>query len=515
MFMKKQIAGQTSATRAGAYAVMLVVAVLSAGSASSQTFQRLQVGDLWDANHGYESPIGLQGMFLVWPGGSETASSLYEGGFRTNSTGAMFRLMFKDYLSVIKDSLGNVVDTRTIPFYHPSYAAKTPTEAYRPTTVKWVRTYRTPTVVTYEDGSVHQNTVDRPGPTLIEKATLPSDEMVEYTEFFSDGFYVKQYYYAWANRFHDDYVIRVVDFVNNGNLDDNVFTSEMTPKALTRLYLDLYVNNLSPNNKGEGFYSYEASGNWDNWHDYRGDTQGDTLRFMYACDGDDPNVPGDDQGDPYPSQFATPDYDVQGLYSPGEFISAMYAGYGVLYADQSATVRQNDPAQPFVYGYDNFSNAGAWREELRWVNVYNSGTRAFKHPDYSAQVPKGSGSMLDVLRPVRPAGEWPLAPGFCACRQRSERGAMQDDGVEVPGAADYEGREGRLRDGRTRLADSVDRPCAVELHRVPVKEQSHAERAASADEPADYEQHSGDPAPMGCFEIGGRGAIQHLQEGRQ
>jgi hypothetical protein len=367
----------------------LLAAGFLAPSLFAQTFQRIQVGDLWETTDGLESPLGLQGRYLVWPGGAETGGSLYEGGFRTNSTGARFRLMLKDYLYEVKDTNGNVIDTRTVPFYHPSYALKTPTEGYRPTEVKWVRTYRTPTVVTYEDGSVHQNTVEKPSQLLIEKATLLSDEMIEYTEFFSDGFYVKQYYYAWANPFHDDYIIRVVDFVNNGNKDDNVFTSEMTPKDLHRLYFDLYVNNLSPNNKGEGYYSFQATGTWDNWHDYHGDTQSDSLRFMYAFDGDDPAIPGDDMGDPYPPQFASTVYDQSSLYTAGEFVSAMYAGYGVLYADQSTTNRVNDFSQPFGYGYDNFSLAPGWREEQRWVNVFNSGARAFKHPDLSGATPKG------------------------------------------------------------------------------------------------------------------------------
>jgi hypothetical protein len=367
----------------------LVAAGLFAPPLLAQTFQRIQVGDLWETTDGLESPLGLQGRYLVWPGGAETGSSLYEGGFRTNSTGARFRLMCKDYLYEVKDTNGNVIDTRTVPFYHPSYALKTPTEAYRPTEVKWVRTYRTPTVVTYEDGSIHQNTVEKPSQLLIEKPTLISDEMIEYTEFFSDGFYVKQYYYAWANPFHDDYIIRVVDIVNNGNQDDNVFTSEMTPKALHRLYFDLYVNNLSPNNKGEGYYSFQATGTWDNWHNYHGDTQADSLRFMYAYDGDDPAIPGDDMGDPYPPQFATTIYDQSSLYSAGEFVSAMYAGYGVLYADQSTTNRVNDFSQPFGYGYDNFSLSPGWREEQRWVNVFNSGVGGFKHPDVTGGTPKG------------------------------------------------------------------------------------------------------------------------------
>ena len=367
---------------------MALPAVLAVNSAPAQTFQRILVGDLWETTDGLESPLGLQGRYLVWPGGGETGSSLFEGGFRTNSTGARFRLMFKDYVYEVKDSLGHVITTQTLPYYHPSFALKNPTTAYQPTEVKWVRTYRTPTTVTFEDGSVHQNVVETPGALLIEKASLISDEMIERTEFYSDGFYVKQYYYAWANPFHDDYVIRVVDIINNGNLDDNVFTSEMTPKNLQRLYFDFYVNNLSPNNKGEGYYSYQATGTWDNWHDYHGDTATDSLRFMYAFDGDDPAVPGDDMGDPYPPQFATTNYDPYGLYSAGEFVSAMYAGYGVLYLDQSATVKQNDFTQPFAFGYDNFSLAPGWREEQRWVNTFNSGARNFKHPDYSGPTPK-------------------------------------------------------------------------------------------------------------------------------
>jgi hypothetical protein len=370
-------------------AVAVLLAAMPGPPAVAQTFQRIQVGDLWETTDGLESPQGLNGRYLVWPGGGETGGSLYEGGFRTNSSGARFRLMFKDYTYEVKDTLGRVIETRTIPFYHPAYALKTPTTAYRPTEVKWVRTYRTPTTVIYEDGSVHQNVVEKPGPLLIEKATLISDEMIEYTEFFSDGFYVKQYYYAWANPYHDDYIIRVVDIINNGNLDDIVFTSEMTPKNLQRLYFDFFVNNLTPNNKGEGYYSYEATGTWDNWHNYHGDTETDSLRFMYAFDGDDPNIPGDDAGDAYPSQFATPDFDATGLYTAGEFISSMYAGYGLLWLDKSAAEKQNDFTQPFTFGYDSYTLAPGWREELRWVNTFNSGVRNFEHPDFGGPTPKG------------------------------------------------------------------------------------------------------------------------------
>jgi hypothetical protein len=372
----------------GAFIIVCLCLSLMQTTGYSQNVARIQIGDLWESPDGLESAIGLQGLYMVWPGGHEKGSSLYEGGFRTNSTGARLRLLFKDYEVEEKDSNGVVINTRIVPYYHPSYALKTKTEGYRPTQVKTMRTMRSTTSVVYEDGSVHQNQVDKQGPYLIEKSSLVSDEVIDYTEYFYDGFYVKQSYYAWANPYHDDYIIRVVDIVNNGNQDDNIFTSEITPKDLKKLYFDLYVNNFSPNNKGEGYYSFQATGTWDNWHDYYGDTQGDSLRFMYAFDGDDPNVPGDDQGDAYPSQFADAVYDPFAIYQAGEFVSAMYAGYGVLYTATSATNTQNDYQQPFSFGYDSFTAAPGWREELRWTNVYNNGVRNFKHPDYSKSVPK-------------------------------------------------------------------------------------------------------------------------------
>ena len=61
--------------------------------------------------------------------------------------------MFKDFRVETRDSLGNLVDVRVVPYYHPSYALKTPTQAYRPAELKYVRSYRGPTTVTYEDGT--------------------------------------------------------------------------------------------------------------------------------------------------------------------------------------------------------------------------------------------------------------------------------------------------------------------------------------------------------------------------
>jgi hypothetical protein len=353
---------------------------------------RLTVGDLWETYDGLESPLGLQGLYMVWPGGQEQGNSLYEGGFRTNSTGAKFRLMFRDWETIAYDSNQVPIDTNIVENYHPSYALKEPNVAYLPRVDKWMRTYKGPTTVITQDGVVHQNLVEQQSRNVIVWDGLISDEMVEYTEFYAHGFIVKSKYYAWANPFHDDYVIRVVEILNNGNTDDDEYLVDPDdqPIDLHNLYIDYFVNNLTPNNKGEGYYSWDATGTWDNWHDYYGDQPGDSLRYMFAFDGDDPSVPGDDQGDPFPPQFADDgSLNYKYLYEAGEFVSAMAAGYGVLYVSSNDRPRApNDPSQPFTYNYGDFTNAGGWREGHRWQNIYNAGETAFNHPDYNQAVPK-------------------------------------------------------------------------------------------------------------------------------
>jgi len=353
---------------------------------------RLTVGDLWETYDGLESPLGLQGLYLVWPGGQEQGNSLYEGGFRTNSTGAKFRLMFRDWQTIVYDSTDNPIDTILYENYHPSYALKEPNVAYIPRIDKWMRTYRAPTTVITQDGVIHQNLVEQQSRNVIVWDGLIADEMVEYTEFYAHGFFVKSKYYAWANSFHNDYIIRVVEIVNNGNTDDDEYLVEPDdePKELQNLFIDYYVNNLSPNNKGEGFYSWDATGTWDNWHDYYGDSPGDSLRYMYAFDGDDPTVPGDDRGDPFPQQFADDgSLNYKNLYEAGEFVSSMFAGYGVLYVAATPQARApNDPDQPYTYNFGDFTNASGWRQANRWDNIFNAGEPSFAHPDYSQTVPK-------------------------------------------------------------------------------------------------------------------------------
>ncbi len=358
--------------------------------AMSQTTNQMQIGTLWETPGGLEAAVGLQGQYLVWPGGYDQGSSPYAGGIRTNSSGALLRFVFQNFVQQIKDSAGQVVETDTLPFYEPGYAAKSLTQAYQPTSVMYVKAYQTPTTVIYEDGTSHKNTVLPQSRTLIVTPSLISDEMIQYTEYYSNGFYVLSKYYEWANQYHDDYVIRVVDIVNNGNTDDNISTSEIPPVDLPHMYFDYYVNNLTPNAKGEGEYSFPADGTWDNWHDYYGDSQNDSLRFMYAFDGDDPQVPGDDQGDPFPSQFVDDQvYNPDNLYSAGEFLSSMYAGYGMIHCDSSTAIHQDALGQPFTYGYGDYTKAPGWDNAVRWAYIYNAGARSFEHPNYSGSVPLG------------------------------------------------------------------------------------------------------------------------------
>jgi hypothetical protein len=431
--------------------------------------RRLTIGDLWESTDGLASPQGLYGLYMIWPGGHEQAGSLYEGGFRSNSSGAMLRPMFREWETVVYDTSLNPIDTLISENYHPSYALKEEGVAWQPRTKKSMRAYRAPTTVITQDGVVHLNLVEEQSRYLIHDKLLISDEMLEYTQFYAHGFFITSKYYAWANQYHDDYVIRVVEIVNNGNTDDDEWIEspdeELLNNDLENLYLDYYVNNLSPNVKGEGYFSWDATGTWDNWHDYYGDQPGDSLRYMFASDGDDATVPGDDRGDPFPEHFAddgTLNY--RNLYEAGEFVSSMYAGYGVLYVARQTIPwnhRRWAPGtmdQPYTYNYGDFSTAASWRLADRWDNVFNGGESHFGHPDYNEDVPKNQESVWMGLGPFDIPNGQKLVMAFVHAVNGLSVDANRNIGrAWLNGEISKEVKDGFLGSGRDSLAQTIAR----------------------------------------------------------
>jgi hypothetical protein len=332
----------------------------------------LEVGRLWETLGGSRHPSGYREKWLRWPGGHEDTQRV-PGGMRTNSTGAYLWILIKDYRDFFDEQFA---------FYEPSPPVDCVILPDYDVT-KTVRSHRTPTTVIDAAGNRQANIVEDLGYNFRENENIISDEkIVEYT-FNSNGMIVKSTYYAWANPYHKDYIIRVVKIYNTGNTDCDPSDLEEDAKRIDDIYVGYYSMILHPNGKGDGQASYEDTGTLDGYIDYYGADPGDSLRVIYGFDGDDPKVPGDDRGDPFPQQRDNDDnYDPKDLYSAGELVSAMYCGYGVLYANKSSKDHSNDFSQPYSTGWGDWSTAAGWLKEDKYIYIFANGKeKHMPHPD--------------------------------------------------------------------------------------------------------------------------------------
>lgn len=323
----------------------------------------LQVGTLWEMLGYSRHPSGYSEKWLRWPGGHEDTPRV-PGGMRTCSTGPQLVILIKDYVDFYDDEFA---------FYEPSG----PVDClifpdYEVT--KYVRSHITPTTVVDPAGNQQSNIVEQLGYNLQEDPDILSDEKIIEYNFFSNGMIEKSTYYAWANQYHDDYIIRVVTLYNTGNTDCDPTTIEEDAKGIDNIYVGYFSMILHPCGKGDGQASYDDTGTLDGYIDFYGNEPGDSLRIMYGFDGDDPEVPGDDRGDPFPERYNDDDsHDPKDLYSAGELISAMYAGYGLLHADTSPDDPTDDISQPFSSGRGDWSTAAGWLREDKYIYIFNNG----------------------------------------------------------------------------------------------------------------------------------------------
>ncbi|HYE58825.1 MAG TPA: fibronectin type III domain-containing protein [Rhodothermales bacterium] len=340
---------------------------LSAGAAQAQP-NVLELGTLWETiNEGGNLVSSYaNGGFLRWPGGFDDRSGS-PGGFRANTAGPRLRFLLKDYLD------WNDEET---PFYEPSTPEGClPPPAYR--TIKYVRTPRTPTVVVDAAGEEHASTVETVGPTIVVAPNLIADEMVQQWTFYTNGLIARSRYYAWANPAHDDYVIREVTLFNTGNANCDPTREEESAVPMDELYIGYFSAIIHPNARGDAAASFADRGYLDGYIDYVGAGAGDSVRVLFGFDGDDPDTPGNDRGDPFPERFANdPVQNPKDLYAAGELVSAMYAGYGLLHADRAPRDRRDDPAQPFTTGSAEFATAAGWRKEENFRNLFAGGQRS-------------------------------------------------------------------------------------------------------------------------------------------
>ncbi|MBD3386487.1 hypothetical protein GF407_16385 [candidate division KSB1 bacterium] len=340
--------------------------------------EMLEVGRLWETLGGSRHPSGFREKYLRWPGGHEDNPRV-KSGWRTNSSGVYFEVLIKDYRDYFDDEYAfyqphEPIDCIILPDYEVT---------------KYVRAHKTGVTVVDPAGNEQSTVVDELDYNFRLQTDILADEQIVKWGFSSAGIITKSTWYAWANPNHKDYVIRVVKLYNTGNTDcDPDDPEEEEAKRIRNIFVGYYSMILHPCGKGDGNVSYDDTGTLDGYIDYYGDEPEDTLRVMYGYDGDDPEVPGDDRGDPFPERFDDDDsQDPKDLYDAGELISAAYAGYGILHAPETGEETINGFSQPFTTGRGDWSTAAGWLKEDKYIYIFNNGEKKQMPPADESQQP--------------------------------------------------------------------------------------------------------------------------------
>ena len=138
------------------------------------------------------------------------------------------------------------------------------------------------------------------GPIITDLGTIDpskcigtSDQSMTVTNDYANGIEIQRKILGWSQQFHDNYVLVDMTFTNKSD------------KPVTGMYVsiqDQTAYNLRADGRNPSVASVDSKGNSRWWH-YIGSKTSDSVRVMYEYDGDDPNKPGDQMGQPLTQQY--------------------------------------------------------------------------------------------------------------------------------------------------------------------------------------------------------------------
>ncbi len=203
-------------------------------------------------------------------------------------------------------------------------------------------------------------------------SNLPADEMIEIEYIMNaeseqgyPGVKITQRSYSFVNQNHDDYVIFdvVFEYTQQKGTDPTQF---MPDNPLDAWLAILY--GFQPCEYGARTLDmYGYFGGWYEQDDHSThtvvpsaySTTRSELAISYTWDGDSPEYPGDDTGDPHPNT--------------GEFLSPQYVGYAFLHVDNAPGDVTDDRSNPQTIAVHSMEDWW-WDDEAWSIDVVSAGT---------------------------------------------------------------------------------------------------------------------------------------------
>ncbi len=324
--------------RCGLAAVAAVVAVYALSVGSAHDDQMLRVGNMWDEIGNHER-AGWGGNAFRFPGG------FWPGNKPDGSNNQKSGSSYHGHSMAARNF--TTADGETVDF------------AFAMATTKWggngghdwvdmggtrlVWQQEPPTVIV--DGEVIPGEdVDEVDPTLV------SDAMVEVTWTNFLGITSTLQAHAYVNHDFDEVIIRHYNFLNNGDV-----TGETPGQLSADVEGFVFLVDVWFMDRAEGGSHWGNAAEWagDAYIEYYGGLRdvnryeewvnsdgasGDSLRIMYAWDGDSKLNTLDDAYDPH--------------QVTGRLLSARYPGIALIHADQAADNTDDWPKQPVAMAVD-------------------------------------------------------------------------------------------------------------------------------------------------------------------
>ncbi len=220
----------------------------------------------------------------------------------------------------------------------------------------------------------------RSGSGILRRRSLISDEQIETIWAMDVGIQVTRRTYAFANQNHNSYIIMEYTFKNNGSIDENPSTAELTRQDLTGVFFGFFYSLIPSGDRG-----HLQVGQRDEWCHYYGNQPGDTLRGLwYVYDGDAQTKIIDDTGDPDEKT--------------GEFLATQYIGIGVLHADRAYNDPEDDRSQPYTVNFFPMSN----------LKTHGSYSEEDMYQDLASGVQSQGSDTGEYVRPTNPEIQAPV-----------------------------------------------------------------------------------------------------------